>query len=123
VSPRNDRARQAVERLRHEIGSLANVTIERVGEPDARDGFVVATSPAAETFLPLGSYLDLDAERSRIEKRLDALRKDAAGHEAKLANEGFTSKAPTEIVEKEWRRLADIQEEIAALGAQLEELR
>ena len=40
----------------------------------------------------------------------------------KLTNEGFASKAPEDVVQKQRTRLAELQEESATLATQLDEL-
>jgi valyl-tRNA synthetase len=60
---------------------------------------------------------EIDAEqvRARIADRRDELRSEVERAERKLANEGFTSKAPPDVVESE-------REKLAAYRAELEEL-
>ena len=54
-----------------------------------------------EIFMPLSGMVDLDAERSKLEKQLQKLDKEFKVICGKLMNEKFTSSAPAAIVEKE----------------------
>jgi valyl-tRNA synthetase len=54
--------------------------------------------------MPLEGLIDVAQERARLEKEIARLDKDVARHEKKLASEGFTAKAPPEVVETERER-------------------
>jgi valyl-tRNA synthetase len=75
-----------------------------------------------EVFVPLTGLADLGIERQRLTKE----RNEIAGHlkrlEGKLGNEGFVSKAPAAVVEKERERLADLKEKLAAVERNLAEV-
>ena len=82
-----------------------------------------AVLPAAEVILPLGGLVDLEQERARLNKDLEGILKRLRGAEAKLANEGFRSKAPAEVVKQAeelasdlQRQQADLESRIGALG-------
>ena len=75
--------------------------------------------------IPLGELVDLAQERARLEKELNGIEGRLRGAEAKLANEGFRTKAPTQVVEAEQARAADLsrqrdllRERLAALPVQ-----
>jgi valyl-tRNA synthetase len=77
-----------------------------------------------EIYLPLAGMVDLAAERERLHKELVHVEEGVARSEKLLNNEGFTGKAPAEVVKKERDRLAGLQtqaaklrERLAALGA------
>ena len=109
--------------LRAEIERLANVsTLDVLDGPGDPTGCARVVIDGADVLIPLAGVLDPDAERDRLGGRLAAIETDAARHRAKLANQGFMAKAPPEIVDKERRRLAALEDEAAALRAQLDEL-
>ncbi|REJ91466.1 MAG: valine--tRNA ligase [Planctomycetota bacterium] len=66
----------------------------------------------ADGYVPLEGIINRDAEIERQEKEAEKLRKHIAGHEGKLANESFVSKAPPEVV-------ADVRETLDGLKKQL----
>ena len=78
-----------------------------------------AVLPAAEVILPLGGLVDLDQERARLNKDLEGILKRLRGAEAKLANEGFRSKAPAEIVKQAEELAADLQRQQADLESRI----
>ncbi|MBC7235571.1 MAG: valine--tRNA ligase [Chloroflexi bacterium] len=76
-----------------------------------------------ECYLPLAALVDLDRERARLTKELEAVAGEIARSEALLAKEGFVTKAPEAVVQRERDKLAEareryqaIQERLASLG-------
>jgi len=78
-----------------------------------------AVLPAAEVILPLGGLVDLEQERARLSKDLEGIVKRLRGAEAKLANEGFRSKAPAEVVKQAEELAADLQRQQADLESRI----
>lgn len=70
----------------------------------------------------LTGAIDLVAERSRLNKDLQAAQKDRDTAKVKLDNEGFMAKAPMEVVTEIRQRLAQTTEDIARITALLEKL-
>ncbi len=77
----------------------------------------------AQVILPLEGMIDLDAERSRLLKEIEASKSDIARIERLLANQAFVDKAPASVIEKERRKLDDrrnklirLEERLARLG-------
>ncbi|MCL1819471.1 MAG: valine--tRNA ligase [Oscillospiraceae bacterium] len=77
--------------------------------PKSRDGLLSLTTTAAELFLPLAELVDLEEEKKRREKQLAKTRAEIKALEAKLANPGFTSKAPPQVVEGERVKLEELK--------------
>jgi valyl-tRNA synthetase len=63
--------------------------------------------------------IDTAAERSRLTKQAETLRKGIATIEGKLGNDNFLAKAPADLVQRERDRLANLQAELAAVDAGL----
>ena len=61
-------------------------------------------------------------ETARVQKEQEKLQKEIARLDKKLSNQGFLSKAPAAVVEKEKGKLADYQEKMAALTKRMEDL-
>ncbi|HEC12987.1 MAG TPA: hypothetical protein ENI80_07010 [Acidiferrobacteraceae bacterium] len=59
-----------------------------------------------------------NAELQRLEKEIEKTRQDLKRLQEKLSNENFVSRAPTEVVDKERRRAADLGNALANLTAQ-----
>ena len=82
---------------------------------------VVLASAAAvvgelKLLVPLEGLVDLDAERSRLDKEISRIASEKEKSEAKLAR--FSDKVPAAVVEQERQRLADWNSKLAALGGQ-----
>jgi valyl-tRNA synthetase len=69
--------------------------------------------------LDTAGVIDVAAERRRMEKDLAAADKVAAQARAKLANAGFTAKAPADVVEKTRQRLAAAEQDITRISDRL----
>jgi valyl-tRNA synthetase len=72
--------------------------------------------------LDLIGAIDIAAERRRLEKDLSAARTEADQATRKLANQGFTAKAPQEVIAKTRQRLEAAQSDIARLSQRLQDL-
>ena len=68
-----------------------------------------------ELFIPLAGFIDKEAESTRINKELAKLQKEFMALSTKLANPGFTDKAPAAVVAKERERHAEVQQLIAKM--------
>ena len=66
--------------------------------------------------------IDIDAEISRIEKNLKKVEKELERVTKKLNNQGFLSKAPKEVIEKEERIKAELLDKKARLETALSHL-
>ncbi len=107
-----------------ELIATASGTVETlagVGEVLEMEG---AERPAAASSLTfegselwlsgLAEEIDLDAERSRLQKIIDAKSKQVSGFEGKLGNPGYVNNAKPELVEETRRLLAATKEDLTA---------
>ena len=72
-----------------------------------------------EVFLPLEGMVDLDAERERLEREIEALVGEVAHVGKLLANKNFVERAPDAIVQKHRDRREAAETEMAALRERL----
>ena len=116
-----------IEGQRPLIARLARVAADQlavVGRLGARpEGAAALVVQDVEVFLPLAGLIDLEAERARLRKELEAAEADIARREGRLANQGFVAKAPEQVVQRERdglvtvRATADrLRERLAQLG-------
>jgi valyl-tRNA synthetase len=91
------------------VGRLARVSFDGAGAGEA-----LATVGAVEILA--GDELDAGQVKGRIDERRDELRSEVGRAESKLANDGFTSKAPADVVEAERSKLAAYRAELEELG-------
>ncbi len=88
-----------------------DVAIKRLARSDAitlaeapLQGAVLALFSEATVSLPLEGVIDLKAERTRLIRDTDKIRKDIAKIDQKLGNEQFMAKAKEEVVEEQRER-------------------
>jgi valyl-tRNA synthetase len=115
------------EALNRGIEHLAALTgseaVEIVASLERPEDAAVAVLADAEVVLPLSGLIDPAIEAARQKKALGDLDKQIVALRGKLRNEGFVSRAPAEVVERERARLADLEaqrEVVAALLARLD---
>ena len=70
----------------------------------------------------VAGVIDADEERKRLLKQKEQFAQGVAGARAKLDNENFVSRARPEIVERERQRLAQLEEQLAAVEKNLSDL-
>lgn len=83
---------------------------------------VVSVVPGIEVYLQLKDLIDVEKETARVRKEQDKIAKDIDRLEKKLSNQGFLSKAPAAVIEKEKAKLTDYSEKAAALAKRMEDL-
>jgi valyl-tRNA synthetase len=103
---------QGGERPHELVGRLARVSFDgeaavAVGDPLAQVGPVEILAT---------EEIDADQVRSRVRERREALRSEVERAERKLANDGFVSNAPSDVVEAEREKLATYRAELEELG-------
>lgn len=108
--------------------------LARLGRVDAQNLTIAATlderpqGAAAlvvadvEAFLPLAGMVDLDAERARLRKELDAAEAEVQRRQGRLGNESFVAKAPAAVVQRERDGLEAMQATAMRLREQLTQL-
>lgn len=104
------------------IASLAQLDLQAIQiieqlekKPEGHIGLVVGP---VEIFLPLAGLVDVNEERTRLEKDLIGVQSQIQRLEGLLAS-SFAEKAPTAVVQKEREKLAGYQETASRLRAQL----
>ena len=85
-------------------------------------GAIQTVVDEASVLLPIADIIDLDAERSRLEKAIGKLDQDINKIEKQLANEKFVSNAPAEIVEEQKGRKAEAEQTRNKLSQALQQL-
>jgi valyl-tRNA synthetase len=110
-----------LERLRPLVLHMANLESLEVGPAVSRPAAaVVQVVGGMEVYVP--GLVDPAKERERLAAKRSKLVEDARKIEAKLGNEGFTGRAPAEVIEKERQKLHEAKSQIDALDAALREL-
>ena len=90
--------------------------------PESTDGMVSVITDNARMFMPMAELVDLEKERTRMEKELANAKKQHDGQIAKLANENFVSRAPEKVVNVEREKKAKLEALIENLEESLKNL-
>jgi valyl-tRNA synthetase len=112
------------ERLfRHDaaIKRLARVEAISVAETAPKGSAQIIVGEATAC-LPLGTLIDLDAERGRLEKAIVKAQTEADRIIGKLSNERFVANANPDVVAAERERLEELQSQLASLRIALARL-
>jgi valyl-tRNA synthetase len=97
-----------------------HVVAETTGAP--REQVATAVLEGATAIVPLAGLYDVEAERVRLQKQIADAEQEAGRLEAKLANEGFRTKAPAAVVAAEEGRLDALRGRLDALRKSMSEL-
>lgn len=108
-----DDIKSLVERSADSIKALA-----RIGQMSYSDDIddseksksLSANLAGVDIYIDMAGVIDVDKELARIAAEFDAISKELAPHEAKLANEQFVSRAPAAIIDKERRIVEELTE-------------
>jgi valyl-tRNA synthetase len=102
------------------IKSLASCDkAEFTDEFTSDEKMVSAQCLAAQVFIPLGDLVDMEKEAARIKKEIEKAESEIKRSNGKLANKGFTEKAPAAVVERERENLANNEKLLADLKERL----
>ncbi|GAA6138593.1 valine--tRNA ligase [Arenicella sp. 4NH20-0111] len=72
--------------------------------------------------IPLGSFIDANAEISRLSKELEKAERDIAGVSGRLSNKAFVDKAPEAVIAKAQQQLDDAESAKFTLLEQIERM-
>ena len=105
------------------IKFLARVEDINVFESDAiAEGTAQIVYEESTILMPLAGIIDVDAEKSRLEKELSKQEAEADSLRGRLNNQGFVSKAPAQVVEEQRQKLGDLDIAIAKVKEALDRL-
>ncbi|MEI8011062.1 MAG: valine--tRNA ligase [Candidatus Omnitrophota bacterium] len=106
-------AGHALARLRlHETMIKRLVRMSKIRYEAVADGIRNSAAGVAgdvKFFIPLGDLIDIPKEKSRIMAEVAQMEKAAGAIAGRLSNEGFVSKAPAEVIEKERQRMMELK--------------
>jgi valyl-tRNA synthetase len=114
-------AESTIERSSAAIERLARLTPVTIG--DAPAGPAMQVTALGDVFvIPLEGIIDIDAEKARLSKALEASQKEAKSLDGRLSNANFVERAKPEAVEKAKADYAHHTGEIERLTAALARL-
>ena len=109
---------------RHYLDFLAKTESVRVLEPgEEAPEAAMALVGEMKILIPLADLIDKEAELKRLEKEMAKLQSEVERAEKKLANPGFTDKAPEAVVQKERDKLKAARNALHNLKEQAERIR
>jgi len=114
-------ARHAAQAEQDVIRRLAKLSVLNEDAPAGAGAYEVLPG-GASLFVALGDAIDVPRECARLTEELTRLDKQLGALEMKLANSGFTSKAPPEVVARERVKQAEWTGKTGALRAKLRAL-
>jgi valyl-tRNA synthetase len=75
-----------------------------------------------EVHVDVSRFIDVEAERKRLEKQRDDLTKFIKSIDAKLSNAAFVDKAPADVVQQQRDKRAELTAQLESVGAALAKL-
>jgi len=78
----------------------------------AHEVTATAVIRGAELFMPLAGLIDIEKEKSRLEKEINRLEGLAKGFSTKLTNEKFLNNAPEKVVSAEREKLNNVRKNL-----------
>ncbi|MBK9431463.1 MAG: class I tRNA ligase family protein [Sphingomonadales bacterium] len=119
-----DASPETLARIDRQQAAIARqARLDSISSQAAPDGGAVQIVVDEATFIiPLEGVVDLDAERARISKAIEAVSKEAKSLEGRLSNPAFVEKAKPEAVEKARADHAEKAAEVERLSAALARL-
>ena len=114
-----------IEETRAELSLLARIAEDQLSisaEAGGNEQALTVVARDVVAYLPLAGMIDLDGERDRLRKEIDAATAEAGRAQAMLGNESFVARAPEKVVEVQRQRLAAANAQIDVLTRRLTEL-
>ncbi|KZB68128.1 valine--tRNA ligase [Thalassospira lucentensis] len=115
----SDAMKAAVTAQEAQVKRLARVAaVEFNGQGDVETiakGAIQTVVDGVTVFVSVADFIDIAAEKSRLEKEIDGKTKYIKGQEGKLSNESFVSRAPEHIVATEKAKLEEARDTLAKL--------
>jgi valyl-tRNA synthetase len=96
--------------------------LNRRRESRPGENVLVSVLKDAEVVIPMESMVDVDAERTRLQKEIAENEAEAARLDIRLADEKFLTRAPAAVVEKERTKAATIKDKLVRLKQELDRL-
>ena len=124
----SDEETARLSRIENQFKSLAKVdTLTIVNAGDGADKELPLSSSSMvgqlKVLVPMKGLIDPTAELNRLAKAQEKLTKQAESLRSKLSNESFVSKAPANVVESEKAKLAEMDNQLAEMTKQIEQLK
>jgi valyl-tRNA synthetase len=101
------------------FGQMAHAVATQIGpeaESRGRISFpLTGQHGPIEVHVDVSRFIDVGAERKRLEKDRDNLTKQIASIDGKLSNKGFVDKAPAEVVQQQREKLTELRGQLRSV--------
>ena len=123
----NDATATLLEPMQPYFAQMARATATQFGPAAQPIGVPISISLTGqsgpiEVHVDVSRFIDVGAERKRLEKDRDNLAKQTASIESKLTNKAFVDKAPAEVVQQQRDKLEELRGQLASVEAALQKL-
>jgi len=120
----DDHDRERCRRYQTWLARLARVeSVRWLDEGEQPDQCAAAVAGNLRLLIPLTGLVDIEAEIERLQRRIGKKEQELEQVSSKLDNRRFLDNAPQEVVAKQRRRHAQLEQELAQLGEQRDRLR
>jgi valyl-tRNA synthetase len=107
--------------MAHAVATEIGPAAEPQGVPISLS--LTGQSGPIEVHVDVSRFIDVAAERKRLDKERENLAKQITSIDAKLANKGFVDKAPAEVVEQQRNKLTELRGQLTSVEAALVKLK
>jgi valyl-tRNA synthetase len=115
--------RQRVDRHRHLLERVGRIeSVKSLTDGESAPASATALLGDMKLLVPMRGIIDVDAERSRLDRQRRKAEADLKRSEARLANENFLNNAPGDVVTQEKERVTEFERQITQLDEQLARL-
>ena len=99
------------------LARVADIAFKGQGDVEASaKGAIQTVVDGVAVFVSVADFIDVAAEKSRLEKEIDGKAKYIKAQEGKLSNDKFVSRAPEHIVTAEKAKLEEARDTLAKLN-------
>ncbi|MGA7160416.1 MAG: valine--tRNA ligase [Bacteroidota bacterium] len=121
----NDEAKMSLlESNRPALERMAKINTLSLGTNLPKPGFSASSIvQGQELYIPLQGLIDINVERTRLEKEISRLEGQLQAVRAKLENPNFAGKAPADVIQKEKDKQDNFHQTIGKLKISLDQLK
>ena len=104
----------------HKVGKIESIGQLESGEPEPESAISLLGN--MRLLIPMAGLIDRDAELERLAKLAAQVQDELDRVAGKLANTGFVTKAPAQVVDAERRKLSDLETRKSGITEQIEKI-
>jgi valyl-tRNA synthetase len=98
-------------------------SVQVLSDEDEAPESATALVGAMRVLVPLGAFIDAEAEVNRLKRELEKAQKEWEGVNTRLSNPAFVDKAPEQVIEKAREQLAGAERKKVALQEQIDRIK